>query len=241
MVMVYCEGQTEWHVIRKLHEYNVLNGDQIFKINDADVHIINSPKRITKNFILNSPRSWSGFLLVYDREGYTSPIDFVNNEFSHLSPWNQVNHNIFCTRCNNRLVYLHVNDSSSPNGNGDFDGYLVKLITTIGPQLAQLIFDNALPAYIRGSVTTSNNIPSAIHQIGTQDIPDLMKRNAFPIQRSKGQLYAYITASQLSKSHVWFAEKIINLVLENGLTHYVENVFDTLIDAWDRLIGGQCP
>jgi len=237
--MVYCEGPTEWYVIRKLYKYGILNGDNIAEIDNANVHIINSPSGITKDSILNKPEDWNKFFLVYDLEDYPSLSDFANGKFKHLSPWNQVTNNIFCTQHKGKLVYLHVSNASSPNGYGDFDGYLRELINTAGPQLLRYIIKNLLPAHIRDLVTT--DMYSSIHQIGVQEIPTLMQNIEFPIQRSKGYLYAYIVASQISKSHVWFSEKIVEIALENGFVEEVKKVFSSLIEAWDRLIGEQCP
>ena len=238
MVMVYCEGPTEWYVIRKLNKHGILNDARIINIDDAEAHIENSPSKITESFIITRPREWKKFLFVYDQEDHSSPLDFVNKKFAHLSPWNQVNQNIFCRKLNDdRLIYLHVNDALSPNEYGDFDGYLIKLVNKLGSKSAQLIF-RLLPEYIRQTVNPPN-VYSAIHQIGTLDIPELMQHKGFPLQRSKGQICAYITASQVAKSHVWFAEKFIEMALKNGFANYVQQVFNSLIEAWNRLIRGQ--
>ena len=241
MVMVYCEGPTEWYVIRKLNEYNVLKGDLIDKDN-VDIHIVNSPKKITRDFILKCPLKWNKFLLIYDQENYSSPRDFADNEFNHLSPWFHIsdNENILYTNIENKLVYLHVNVSPSPNGYKDFDGYLKELITRMGHQLVQLIMsnNNLIPSYIR-ELANSNNIFADIHQMGVDEIPNLMDDKKFTIQRSKGHLYAYIAASQISKSHVWFAEKIVEIILKNGFLDQVNVVFNSLIEAWNRLVGVQ--
>jgi len=239
--MIYCEGRTEWHVIRKLNLSGILQNALITQIGDADAHIKNDPSSITPQFLGDRPQGWSKFLLIYDQENYSTPQDFVNQRFSHLGPWIQItgNSNIFCTILNGRLVYLHVNTAPSPNGYKDFDGYLLDLINRLGPQAAQILF-RSLPSYIRNAVVSSN-IENAIHQIGTQDIPNLMASNGFPIQRSKGHLYAYITALQMSKSHVWFAEKLVEAALQNGFIDEVQRAFATLIEAWNRLIQGVCP
>ncbi len=234
-VMVYCEGPTEWHVIRKLHTHGILSG-QLIQPNTSDTHIINSPTKITQKFITNKPNSWTRFLLVYDRENL-STMNFVNEQFAHLGTWTQRSPNIFCMQLDRRIVYLHVNDASSPNGYGDFDGYVRNLINILGNRAAHILF-SLLPNYIRNALSSSVN---QIHTIGSSDIPSLMASQGFPLQRSKGEIFAYITALQMSKSHVWFAEKLVDAALQQGYSNQVQNAFLSLIQAWSWLVGGTCP
>jgi len=234
MVMVYCEGPTEWYVVRKLNKFGILKNNSIIKIDDANEHIKNNPRSITSQFLEKLPRLWTKFLLIYDQEDHPTPQDFVNSKFAHLDPWNRVTNNIFRKNLNGRIIYLHINTALSPNGFRDFDGYLWDLINRLGPQLAQFLF-NLLPQYIRNS-SSSPNIHNNIHRIGTTEIPKLMQDKGFSIQRSKGLLYAYITALQMSKSHVWFAEKLIEVTVQNGYTNKIEQSFATLIDAWKQLL-----
>jgi len=238
MVMVYCEGPTEWHVIRKLNIYGILAG-QLIEYNNRNIHIMNSPEKITKKLITSRPSFWRKFFLVYDREHYSSPEEFVKNKFSHLGMWHQCSRNIFYVQLSGRIVYLHVNDALSPNGYGDFDGYIWDLINRLGDNAVNLLFQH-LPGYIRNI----NPPPSitAIHDIGFSYIPGIMRNNAnFPIQRSKGYIYAYIAALQMAKSHVWFAEKLVEAALQQGYTNEVQEAFSSLIQAWNWLVGGTCP
>jgi len=239
--MVYCEGPTEWYVVRKLWEDNVLSGAELIQPNDADPHIINNPRSINTQFLNNLPTTWDKFLLIYDQEGQPTPQDWINTNLSHLGRWTMAgqHNNVFCLRHYNRLIYAHINDALSPNGYKDFDGYLLNLLNIVGTNAAQALF-NRLPAYIRRAATSSN-MHSTIHQMGIQDIPSLMSGNGFPIQRSKGLIYAYITSLQLSKSHVWFSERLVDACLQNGYTHQVKQVFQPLIYAWNNLINGVCP
>jgi len=241
MVMVYCEGPTEWYVIRKLWAYNVLNGAGLIQLDDADPHIINNPRSINTQFLNNLPTTWDKFLLVYDQEHYPTPQDWINQNLAHLGTWRMSGHhnNVFCIRHNGKLIYAHINNVPSPNGYKDFDGYLLNLFKIVGSNAAQALF-NRLPAYIRNA-TNSPNIHSTIHQMGIQDIPNLMSGNGFPIQRSKGLIYAYITSLQLSKSHVWFSENLVDTLLQMGYANQVAQAFQTIIDAWNNLINGVCP
>ncbi|MDQ7030178.1 MAG: hypothetical protein Q9O62_10570 [Ardenticatenia bacterium] len=244
MVMVYCEGPTEWYVIRKLWKNGVLSGANLIQPDNADVHIKNNPQSIDTRFLSNLPAQWDKFLLIYDQENKHTPREWIDQNLSHLGEWNKVepDDNVFCLMVNSRLVYVHINTAPSPNESNDykdFDGYLLDLIKKVEDKVAQRLFQN-LPAYIR-SAAPSSNIHHTIHQMGLQDIPDLMDKNKFPIQRSKGIIYAYITALQLSKSHVWFSEKLIDACLQNGYTYQVKQAFQTFINAWDNLIKGKCP
>ena len=235
MVMVYCEGYTEWHVIRKLSGHGILSG-HLIEPDESGKHVINSPKRITRKLIESRPTFWNKFLLVYDREDYPSPYDFVQNKFNHLGQWNQRGKNIFCIGIQSRIVYLHVNDAISPNGYGDFDGYIWNLINNLGVKAVDVLW-NKLPTYIKQSLTgTRDNV----HRIGSSEIQNLMQNNRFPIQRSKGNIYAYITALQIAKSHGWFSEKLVEQALGNGHTREVKNAFSSLIQAWDWLNKGVC-
>ncbi len=238
MVMVYCEGPTEWYVIRKLNKHQVLAGQLIEP--DRDIHIINSPSKITRELIANTPLSWTHFLLVYDREHFQNPEAFVNTQFAHLGPWNQRDSNIFCTQLSGKIVYLHVNDARSPNGYGDFDGYIWDLINNLGSSAANILF-SLLPQYIKNVPTNPNNVIHQIHAVGSQQIPDLMANVGFPIQRTKGNIYAYITALQLAKSHVWFAEKLVDAALQQRYMREVLSAFSSLIQAWNWLRQNSCP
>ena len=239
MVMVYCEGPTEWYVIRKLNIRGVLLG-QLIEPDNSYVHIINSPARITPDFITERPISWKRFLLIYDRENHPTPQDFVNTQFGHLGTWTWRSPNICCIQLDGRIVYLHVNDATSPNGYGDFDGYVWDLINRLGDNAAKVLF-SLLPKYIQNVPPSRSSVISQIHTIGSNDIPNLMSSAKFPIQRSKGNIYAYITALQMAKSHVWFAEKLVDEALENSFINEVKKAFSSLIQAWDWLVGGTCP
>jgi len=241
MVMVYCEGPTEWFVVSKLWQAGLLRDTDLIQPNEPDLHIINSPQAINSQLLGKSPTEWGKFLLIYDQEDQPAPQDWINKNLSHLGRWTMVgqHNNVFCLRHDNRLIYAHINDAPSPNGYKDFDGYLLNLLNTVGAGAAQTLF-NRLPAYIRNA-TSSTNIHSTIHQMGIQDIPSLMSGNGFPIRRSKGLIYAYITSLQLSKSHVWFSENLVDTLLQTGYANQVAQVFQTIIDAWNNLINGVCP
>lgn len=238
MVMVYCEGPTEWYVIRKLNMHGILLG-QLIEPDRPNMHMINSPTQITQSFITGMPTLWERFLLVYDRESHPTPQDFVNNQFTHLGTWIQLSYNIFCLQLSGRIVYLHVNDANSPNNYGDFDGYVWDLINRLGDNAAKVLF-SLLPQYIQNIPPSRSSVISKIHTIGSRNIPDLMSSAEFPIQRSKGNIYAYITALQMAKSHVWFAEKLVDEALKAGFTNEVQNTFSSLIQAWNWIVGGTC-
>lgn len=61
-----------------------------------------------------------------------------------------------------------------------------------------------------------------------------MERNGFPWTHNKSWLYAYITAFQFRQSHVWFAEKVVEVAPQEAL----KRVFASLIAAWNLLLEG---
>lgn len=111
------------------------------------------------------------------------------------------------------------------DGNRDFDGYIVELLQNlekdpIGVSIVQRMLKERHQEKVK-----------VVHQIGNQKIPDLMKEDQWPIERSKTILYSHITAMQIGKSHVHFSEKVVEKSDEDNL----RTVFKSLIAAWDAL------
>jgi hypothetical protein len=243
-VTVYCEGPTEWYVIYQLVRRGIVVGE----ITDMDARDnigrwIIKPDKITNKFLDGKP-NFKRILFVFDQEDKVSPYDIkstIESNCNSLCFTPSEYSNVFTGHYKDARVALFVSNASSPDGNKDFDGYIAQLIEKLGPEASKLWFEEArinnknddrLPAYLRNLRTQKNLNYDVIHFLGLNDIPNIMNEKNWGIQRSKTRLYAYITALQLNKSHVWFTEKLVKWAPKSAL----QEIFAPLIKAWEFLV-----
>lgn len=246
-VAVYCEGPLEWYVIYQLVRRNILENGEIEGDRNDISRWIKRPENLRDVDLNNLPNEIGRILLVFDQEQRNSPDEvksILENRFDGLYfDTDTINSysNIFIGYYQDTHIALFVSNIDSPDGNKDFDGYIVQVIERLGSEATRLWFEDArvnnrdddrLPAYLRGLREQRNINYNIIHLLGLNDIPNIMNERQWDIQRSKTRLYAYITALQLNKSHVWFAEKLVKWAPENIL----REVFAPLIRAWEFLV-----
>lgn len=244
-VAVFAEGPTEWRVARKLFKKGILAGMGFIDLDKGptegvimggqfDVILDKLLDPSGKKGILVNPPS-DRILLMFDQEKLSNLEDDViskikerlqqHNISSDLSNQYDKYPNIFLWEIYMERgplsVSVHVADKESPDGNKDFDGYVVDLLQRQG---GVSIAEKMLKRNHR-------EMAQVVHQIGGQDIPSLMENKRWPINRSKTILYSHITAMQLGKSHVYFSESVVEKSDEQDL----RIVFASLIAAWDAL------
>ncbi len=243
MVAVYCEGPTEWYIIYQLVKRNILHGNLIGDRDNIRPWIV-KPNDITKDLLDNLPNDLDRILLVFDQEQEDFPDDIRNKINCSGLNFNTIDEypNVFIGFYRDKRVALFVANGTSPDGNKDFDGYIVQLVERLGTKTVKLWFEDAtngrdddrLPGYLRNLRSGNSTKYEIVHSLGFTDIPNTMKEKNWPIQRSKTQLYAYITALQLNKSSVWFSEKLVKWAPEEVL----KTTFASLIKAWEFLVEG---
>lgn len=244
MVAVFCEGPTEWYVIYQLNKRTILHGDSIEGGDTREdiSHWLKRPEDITNDFLDELP-DFRRMLFVFDQEHNNSPDDIMS-QIVHQCPGLNIHtiseySNVFIGLYQSRRVALFIANADSPDGNKDFDGYIVQLVERLGSDTVKLWFEDArnshddrLPGYLRNLRTINSVEYEVIHSLGSADIPNIMEQRNWPIQRSKTKLYAYITALQLNKSHVWFSEKLVKWAPDQVL----QEIFAPLIKAWKWLV-----
>jgi hypothetical protein len=176
--------------------------------------------------------------IALDQEDNGSPFNAarcIADEFFKLSPVNGLD-NVFSGQLSNKMnVVFYISTASSPDGNRDFDGYLLKIIDICGDDVVKRWLEMEAHDYVIRHFSNNGLKSNQIRVLGREGIPDLMRRSHWEILRSKTMLYAYITALQADKSHVWFSEKVIKL----APTSVLKDVFSNLIAAWYFLAGAE--
>ena len=239
-IAVYAEGPTEWYTVYQLRKRGILAQADMVGCGDRDQvgrWIIN--RRKLKNIFANPKLpEYDGILFILDQEDNESPFKAARDiadgffELSSLSGFD----NIFTGQLSNRMnVAFHISSAPSPDGNRDFDGYLLKILDTCGDDAVNLWFEMEAHDYLKRHFSDSEIHSNQIRALGREEIPDLMERSHWDILRNKTMLYAYITALQTDKSHVWFSEKVIKLAPPPIL----KDVFTNLIAAWYFLAGAE--
>ncbi|MQL52304.1 hypothetical protein GFC01_08475 [Desulfofundulus thermobenzoicus] len=244
-IAVFAEGPTEWLAVRKLWKKGILKeanllGSQKKKVDDwlktVDKLIVTKEEGI----LIDPP--CSNILLLYDQEQESEPGNVsqriaknaqkagLSLIFTPIHPYG----NIFLANGNELTVSLHVADRPGPDGNRDFDGYIIDLLESAGPEIvADLLNDNKMTiSSLRNKVQHLPAKEETVYLLGKEDIPELMNERGWGVQRSKTLLYSFITATQINKSHVWFSEKVI----EKAPAEKLRLVFAPLIAAWDALV-----
>ena len=238
MVTVYAEGPTEWFTVYELYRRKILTHAVTLQGNDNNIGrwLINARSNVVSK-LMKRPSQQNRILLVYDQERDDDPsftareiggetIRFDESVGDHNSVFiGNMDHN---TR-----VVLHVATAKSPDGNRDFDGYIVQIIERLGGMAVQELFrSDKIPGYVRQQYYKKNNIDyNQIHNLGLMEIPDMMKKKQWEILRSKGYIYSYVTALQINISHVIFTRKLV----QYAPSEILEDVFAPLIAAWNLL------
>jgi hypothetical protein len=239
-IAVYAEGLTEWYSVYQLYSKDIFTqGKMCGKSDRNDVGgIIKRWKRTrhAMSKLLANPNGippCQGILLVFDQENDKSPRDTAKELFGMNFSFDSVNghDNLFSSHLKNGIqVVLHVATAPSPDGNRDFDGYVLQLIDRLDANAVTIWLDRA-PGRIKDQYNKNSTPHLQIHTLGREKIPSLMAGEQWKILRSKTMLYAYITALQADMPHVWFTEKMIQLAPPDAL----RDVFSDLIAAWDLL------
>ena len=247
-VAVYAEGRTEWFVARQLCKRTILNGMDFIKHDQypgnmvigggVDAFLKKLVEPSGKKGIFISPHA-NKILLMFDQEQisdlgkdvksrveiYLKKYD-INSNFHQHDKYSNVFIGTVDTDDVSLSVVVHVANKESPDGNKDFDGYIVELLQCLkGVPIVKNILDGNITALKKPDMA------QVVCQIGGQDIPLLMEEKQWSIKRSKTILYSYITAMQIGKSHTIFSEKVVEKSDEEDL----RNVFASLIAAWDSL------
>ncbi len=236
-IFVYAEGPSEWYAVLQLHKMKLLEGADLAGKSERNNigRWLRSCGEIKD--ILTKRFPGDRILLLYDQESDNSPADTARKIAGDTFTFNCVEgyDNIFRGRLDNGTrIVLHVATAPSPDGNRDFDGYVVKLLQKSKDKATQMWFNNYSKEYVKRHCSKNKVKYDQIHGLGIDQIPGLMKKANWDILRSKGIIYAYITALQANRSHVWFTENMIKITPKETL----KDVFDSLIAAWDLLAQG---
>lgn len=244
-VAVYVEGHTEWHVMRTLYKNDILDGMDFIGVDkktgkSTKKTIVGGVHKFPdalldpdgkKGILLNPPSN--RILLVFDQEKKNSLCDSksdivtrlqehkINFNFSQLADFPNVFIGVIYMKRRTLSVAIHVADKEGPDGNRDFDGYLVELLQSPG---GVSIMEGMLNGEDREKA-------EVVNYIGNRKIPDSMEECEYPIKRSKTILYSHITAMQFGKSHTFFSEDVVDKSDKQDL----ENTFASLIAAWNAL------
>ena len=246
-IATYAEGPTEWYTIWQLRKRNILSAAELVGYDErGNISRWLVPRDKVRKKIGEAPE-WDRILLVYDQERHASPSEVAKRIAGDAFEFESVRElaNVFQGHLGDRQIVLHVATAQSPDGNRDFDGYAVRLLEQLGDQASQLWFESRiesrngrkkylLPDYLREERERRQIEYAKLHNLGMSEIPALMGENGLPILRSKGHLYAYITAIQANKSHVWFTEKLIKV----APSEILDQIFTSLIAAWNLLLEG---
>ena len=170
-----------------------------------------------------------GLLLIFDQEGAKRPKDRTNEIEKELKlsfhPIRDCGHdNVFETQKGRLKIVLHISNAAAKGiTNRDFDGYILNLLQ--GPYKKK----------IAKELANGQNYIELLKK-SEEEMTNLMQRNHYPWSHNKSWIYAYITAFQFRKSHVWFAEEVVKKAPKKAL----REVFSSLIDAWNWLVKGEC-
>lgn len=230
-ILVITEGATERQVGKMLHEREVLSQRAEPRPPNWRSQLGGSREGyhpVISGFRNLLPTLKGKVLLMFDQEDLPTPTDrrdrverdlgLAQNTFQPVLPWL----NLFEYRRDNLHILLHVSTATAPPllQRGDFDGYILQLLQGNHKQdIARALLGNRAN-------------PNSILKKAEQELTNLMEQNQYPWQTAKAWLYAYITVFQFRQSHVWFAERVVEVSPEDEL----KRVFASLIAAWDRLI-----
>ncbi|MCD6389838.1 MAG: hypothetical protein J7L69_10545 [Desulfobulbaceae bacterium] len=231
VVYFITEGATEREVGLVLHKRHLLKGAKpksgLARISREGYEQV--VKAIRDQNVLQALEGAPGLglLLIFDQDQADSPRDRANKLGKDLglsfNSFIDCEHdNVFWATSKNGLkIVLHVSNVAADGiKNCDFDGYILQLLQ--GPH-KEAIAERIVPG---------DHDHKELLRKAEKEITKLMRDNGFFWHRNKSWLYAYITAFQFRKSHVWFSAEVVQHAPESEL----KRVFSSLIDAWDLLI-----
>lgn len=241
-IAVFVEGPTEWYTVHRLWKRGILKYADL-SVNPNDNRDVNKwIKSINELAAFLKPPPYKNVLLLYDQEQEPDvsdvPYKIADSArkagLSLIFKSDETYANVFYASLNELNIALHVADKPGPDGNRDFDGYIIELLESAGPEIvAELLNDNKVTiSSLRNKYQHLPAKEKTVYLLGREDIPGLMNERGWGVQRSKTLLYSFITATQVNKSHVWFSEKVIEKAPEEKL----RQVFAPLIAAWDALV-----
>ncbi len=239
-IAVYAEGPTEWYAVYQLCSRGILaQAEMIGKSDRNNIGPWLKNREQMRNLFANqiSFPPCNGIFLVFDQEDDRFPLDTAKEIFGDAFSFSSSNAQESLYRGqldNGTQVALHVATAPSPDGNRDFDGYILDLLDKLEDDAVNIWIREIAHDYLRAHFSNNNITNMQIHELGRKEIPGLMVSFQWNILRSKTLLYAYITALQADRSHVWFSEKII----EFAPPEVLRDVFVDLIAGWNLLAGG---
>ena len=240
-ILIVTEGATERVVGKVLYNRKLLNQNGVPHPPNWKSYFGQSQEgydQVIKALAQLSLSSGQRVLLVFDQEDSPTPhsrADLIAQDLARHNPfwrslsWSQLGAypNLFKAQVGGACIVLHVSNTTVPNiTNKDFDGYILELLQ--GPEKLKI-----------ASQIVSTNLAFRLLEKAEREFTNLMGANGFPWERNKAWLYAYITAFQARKSHVWFAEEVV----QHAPKAELQRVFAPLIYVWDWLVqnGGKCP
>jgi hypothetical protein len=239
-IAVYAEGPTEWYAVYQLCSRNLMaHAEMIGKSDRNNIRNWLKSREEMRNLFVNQNGfpPCDGILLVFDQENDGTPLDTAREIFGDAFSFSSANAQDSLYRGqleNGTQVALHVATAPSPDGNRDFDGYILNLLDRLRDEAVNIWIQEIARDYLRNHFSTNNLTAMQIHELGRKEIPELMDGVPWNILRSKTLLYAYITALQADRSHVWFSEKIIKF----SQPDVIREVFADLIAGWNLIAGG---
>ena len=236
-MMSITEGATEREVGNVLYQKGILHNGLTYRLPsgirprqgyDAVVDILTNEN----NPLLALQGTGGKVLFVLDQEDSPSPLDRKDQFLRDLQQrdkygfWHGilfahslVGVNIFEYQANNLHLVLHISDAIVPGiSRRDFDGYILSILqnSNINQQVVSRIDER-------------QNCQQLLHKAEIE-FTNLMVSNGYSWTHAKSWLYAYITAFQYRRSHVWFARDVVKYTSDDEL----RQVFASLIAAWNR-------
>jgi len=235
-VLIIAEGATEREVGNVLYQKGILHNGLTSRLPsgirqregyDAVVDILTRA-----NPLLALQGTGGNVLFMLDQEDSPSPLDRKDQFLRDLQQrdkygfWHGilfahslVGVNIFEYQANNLHLVLHISDAIVPGiSRRDFDGYILSILqnSNINQQVVSRIDER-------------QNCQQLLHKAEIE-FTNLMVSNGYSWTHAKSWLYAYITAFQYRRSHVWFARDVVKYTPDDEL----RQVFASLIAAWNR-------
>ncbi len=235
-VLIITEGATEREVGNVLYQKGILHngltprppsGIRPREGYNAVVDILTNEN----NPLLALQGTGGKVLFVLDQEDSPTTLDRKDQFLRDLQQsdtvgfWSSISfspvyNNAFEYQANNLHLVLHISNAIVPGiSRRDFDGYILNILqnSNINQQVVSRI------------VAKGQNCQQLLHKAEIE-FTDLMVSNGYSWTHAKSWLYAYITAFQYRRSHVWFARDVVTYTPDNEL----RRVFASLVAAWNR-------
>ena len=235
-VLIIAEGATEREVGNVLYQKGILHNGLTSRLPsgirqregyDAVVDILTRA-----NPLLALQGTGGNVLFMLDQEDSPSPLDRKDQFLRDLQQrdtndfWQNISfsqhantNNIFEYQANNLHLVLHISNAEVPGiSRCDFDGYILNILqnSNINQQVVSRI------------VAEGQSCQQLLHKAEIE-FTNLMVSNGYSWIHAKSWLYAYITAFQYRRSHVWFARDVVKYTSDDEL----RQVFASLIAAWN--------